>query len=78
MVAMTVNRHKYFRWTPRTARLTFIYVVLVPGIMGYTGYQLEVSCTSGDKGGRLMGVGQMANAREAEGRFDLGVLEERR
>lgn len=39
---MYVNRHKYFRWTPRTAWLTFAYVVLVPGIFGYMAYTTDV------------------------------------
>ncbi|KAH6872303.1 hypothetical protein BKA58DRAFT_438419 [Alternaria rosae] len=38
---MTVNRHKYFRWTKRTAWLTFAYVVLVPGMLGTAGYMTE-------------------------------------
>lgn len=40
---MTTNRHKYFRWTRRTAWLTFAYVVLVPGILGTAGYMTDVS-----------------------------------
>ena len=40
---MTTNRHKYFRWTRRTAWLTFAYVVLVPGMLGTAGYMTEVS-----------------------------------
>lgn len=36
-------RHHYFRWTPRTARITFTYVVLIPSIVGYAAYQTEVS-----------------------------------
>lgn len=40
---MTVNRHKYFRWTPRTAWISFAYVILVPGILGVAGYMTEVS-----------------------------------
>ncbi|KAI1805787.1 hypothetical protein F4811DRAFT_513550 [Daldinia bambusicola] len=31
---MTTNRHKYFRFTPRTARITFMYLVFVPGVLG--------------------------------------------
>jgi hypothetical protein len=37
-----VNRHKFFRWTPRTAWITFAYVVLVPGIIGTIGYKYDV------------------------------------
>ncbi|TPX14327.1 uncharacterized protein E0L32_005523 [Thyridium curvatum] len=29
---MTTNRHKYFRWTGRTAGITFVYVAVVPSI----------------------------------------------
>lgn len=38
-----VNRHQYFRWTPRTAWLTFAYVVAVPSIFGYLAYTTDVS-----------------------------------
>ncbi|KAI0455210.1 hypothetical protein F5B21DRAFT_503511 [Xylaria acuta] len=39
---MTTNRHKYFRWTKRTARLTFTYAILVPFIAGVVAYQTDV------------------------------------
>lgn len=39
---MFVNKHKYFRWTPRTAWLTIAYVVVVPSIFGYIGYTTDV------------------------------------
>ncbi|KAF4437963.1 nadh:ubiquinone oxidoreductase subunit [Fusarium acutatum] len=39
--AMMKTRHHYFRWTPRTARLTFIYVAVVPTIMGYIAYSTD-------------------------------------
>ncbi|KAH7556099.1 hypothetical protein BM1_06625 [Bipolaris maydis] len=42
-LAMTTNRHKYFRWTRRTAWITFAYVALVPGLLGAAGYWAEVS-----------------------------------
>ncbi|OSS48943.1 hypothetical protein B5807_07014 [Epicoccum nigrum] len=35
---MVVNRHKYFRWTRRTAFLATMYVVVVPATLGYFGY----------------------------------------
>ncbi|PSN74180.1 hypothetical protein BS50DRAFT_567057 [Corynespora cassiicola Philippines] len=38
---MTTNRHKYFRWTPRTAWLTLTYAVIVPGLLGWAGYATE-------------------------------------
>ncbi|KAI0430480.1 NADH:ubiquinone oxidoreductase 6.6kD subunit [Xylaria sp. FL1042] len=38
---MTKNRHKYFRWTPRTAGITFAYAVVVPFIFGVIAYQTD-------------------------------------
>jgi hypothetical protein len=43
---MYVNRHKYFRWTPRTAWMTFAYVVVVPSIVGYVAFTSDVSYKS--------------------------------
>lgn len=40
---MQTNRHVYFRWTPRTARVTFMYVVVVPVILGTIAYKTDVS-----------------------------------
>ena len=40
---MNANRWKYFRWTPRTAWITFVYVAVVPSVLGYVGYVTEVS-----------------------------------
>ncbi|KAL4725562.1 hypothetical protein ACLX1H_007711 [Fusarium chlamydosporum] len=39
--AMMKTRHHYFRWTPRTARITFIYVGVIPAIMGYIAYKTD-------------------------------------
>ncbi|KAI0393619.1 NADH:ubiquinone oxidoreductase 6.6kD subunit [Xylariaceae sp. FL0594] len=39
--AMTTNRHKFFRWTKRTAGLTFIYAVVVPSIVGVIAYRTD-------------------------------------
>ncbi|RYP41223.1 hypothetical protein DL769_011597 [Monosporascus sp. CRB-8-3] len=38
---MTTNRHKYFRWTPRTARITFMYAVFVPAMLTFMAYQTD-------------------------------------
>lgn len=43
MIDMMVNRHKYFRWTRRTAWISFAYVFLVPAMLGTAGYMTEVS-----------------------------------
>ena len=40
---MSANRWKYFRWTPRTARVTFKYVVFFPALVGYLAYSTDVS-----------------------------------
>ena len=40
---MYVKRHEYFRWTPRTAWLTFTYVVAVPAVALYYGWTTDVS-----------------------------------
>ncbi|KAI0412317.1 hypothetical protein F5X98DRAFT_379869 [Xylaria grammica] len=40
---MTTNRHKFFRWTPRTAGLTFVYAVAVPFVVGVIAYQTDRS-----------------------------------
>ncbi|KAH8890900.1 hypothetical protein GQ53DRAFT_747133 [Thozetella sp. PMI_491] len=38
---MIENRYKYFRWTPRTAWISFVYIVAVPATVGYLGYQQD-------------------------------------
>ncbi|KAI1201266.1 NADH:ubiquinone oxidoreductase 6.6kD subunit [Nemania serpens] len=38
---MTTNRHKYFRWSRKTAGVTFVYTVLVPTIIGIIAYQTD-------------------------------------
>ncbi|TVY50511.1 hypothetical protein LCER1_G009148 [Lachnellula cervina] len=38
---MMVNRHKYFRWTGRTARITFAYMVAFPTLIGYIAYRSD-------------------------------------
>lgn len=43
---MTANRHQYFRWTPRTAGITFMYVVVVPSAFGVLAYTTDVSVYS--------------------------------
>ncbi|KAI0014198.1 NADH:ubiquinone oxidoreductase 6.6kD subunit [Xylariaceae sp. FL0662B] len=38
---MTSNRHKFFRWTPRTARIAFMYMVFVPAVSIFVAYQTD-------------------------------------
>ena len=42
LIDMHMNRYKYFRWTPRTVKLTFWYVFAVPTALGYLAYKTEV------------------------------------
>ncbi|KAJ8109128.1 hypothetical protein ONZ43_g6221 [Nemania bipapillata] len=44
---MSTNRHKYFRWTKRTAGLTFVYAVAMPTILGILAYQTDPRKASG-------------------------------
>jgi hypothetical protein len=66
---MMVNRHKYFRWTPRTVWINMVYVILVPAALGTAGYMYDVS--SRNWGNEMekanAGIGQVGYAREAEG-----------
>jgi hypothetical protein len=39
---MSSNRYKYFKWTPRTTRVSLMYIVVVPSIFAYIGYKTEV------------------------------------
>lgn len=69
---MMVNRHKYFRWTPRTAWLTFTYVVVVPAMFGYLGFVTDVSfsscCFNGDcEKGLDRGEGWLGLGEELQG-----------
>lgn len=84
--AMQTNRVKYFRWTPRTARITFMYAVFVPAIFGVVAYQTDVSlcCPSPRVGLDELGAdencdvpGQVGSAGEEEGRFDFRILKHR-
>ncbi|KAK4189587.1 hypothetical protein QBC35DRAFT_493094 [Podospora australis] len=41
-VANTIqNRYKYFRFSPRTGMLTFVYVAVVPFMVGYLGWTTD-------------------------------------
>jgi hypothetical protein len=39
---MYTQRHKYFRWTTKTAGLTFVYAIAFPALIGYISYTYEV------------------------------------
>lgn len=73
---MTTNRHKYFRWTRRTAWLSFAYVMLVPAMLGTAGYMTEVSEHAEEELKRIgqwliSDPGQVGYAWKEEGRHDL-------
>ncbi|KAE8379566.1 hypothetical protein BDV26DRAFT_259068 [Aspergillus bertholletiae] len=38
---VNANRYKYFRWTPRNAWFSFLYMALIPGTLGYVAYKTE-------------------------------------
>lgn len=42
VAGMAANRYKYFRWTARTGWLSFLYVFVIPGTLGYVGYVTDV------------------------------------
>lgn len=67
-IDMSANRWKYFRWTPRTAWITFAYVVVVPSALCYVGLVTEVSCLCSSRWTELRGsVGGGAEVREVGG-----------
>lgn len=65
---MTVNRHKYFRWTKRTAFLTTMYVVVVPATLGYFGYITDVS---GKRGSAEVLLENGTRANDGQGKWDF-------
>ncbi|KAL4943544.1 hypothetical protein BDV06DRAFT_189577 [Aspergillus oleicola] len=38
---VTTNRYKHFRWTPRTAWHSILYMVLIPASLGYVAYKTD-------------------------------------
>ncbi|KAI5290187.1 hypothetical protein KEM54_002247 [Ascosphaera aggregata] len=38
---LNVNRVKYFKWTPRTAWITFVYAAVIPGALGFVAYKMD-------------------------------------
>jgi hypothetical protein len=77
---MQSNRYKYFRWTPRTARITFAWVVVVPAMVGYLAYKTDVSCHQTHQMfdsalTRPMTAGALGLPRKEERRPDCGAVE---
>lgn len=75
---MWINRHKYFRLTGRTARITFAYVVAFPAFIGYWAYTTDVSLCiplrRSLKDDTDVLVGQVEHERKAKGRYHCRVL----
>ncbi|RJE22715.1 hypothetical protein PHISCL_04931 [Aspergillus sclerotialis] len=40
-IKFTANRWKYFKWTPRNAWLSVVYMALIPGTLAYIGYKTD-------------------------------------
>ncbi|KAJ5746865.1 uncharacterized protein N7511_008561 [Penicillium nucicola] len=38
---LNANRYKYWKWTPRHAWLSFVYMGLIPGVLTYVAYKTE-------------------------------------
>ncbi|KAG7005311.1 hypothetical protein G7Y79_00020g048390 [Physcia stellaris] len=52
---MSANRWKYFRWTPRTAWISTVYVVIVPAAFAYVGFVTDME--EEERDGYADGVG---------------------
>lgn len=52
-IEYTANRWKYFKWTPRNAWLSFVYMALIPGTLAYVGYKTDV-CSRPWQGAQVM------------------------
>jgi len=77
---MYVKRHEYFRWTPRTAWLTLVYVVIVPSGFLYMANATEVSAAnpafldmSISKGGIEADVARCGRESGSSGARDEGI-----
>lgn len=44
---MSSNRYKYFRWTPRTAWISIVYVVAVPSLLYAVAQSTDVRLATG-------------------------------
>jgi hypothetical protein len=58
---MYVKRHEYFRWTKRTAFLSFAYAIAVPSAFLYMAFKTEVS--------KLLHESQQLLPAETDGRW---------
>jgi hypothetical protein len=71
---MFLNRHKYFRWTSRTARITFAYVVAFPALIGYLAYTTDVREYWNIGTFTDTSIGQVGYERKAERGHDCRIL----
>lgn len=77
---MQKNRHMYFRWTPQTARFTFLMVVAIPTAVGYLAYQTQVSRARRvngwtRNGTMLIDTGLVGSEGEEKGRYGSREVE---
>ncbi|KAK2762325.1 hypothetical protein FQN54_001335 [Arachnomyces sp. PD_36] len=38
---LNANKYKYFRYTPRTAWISFVYMIAIPGALGVVAYKTD-------------------------------------
>lgn len=70
---MQKSRVQYFRWTPRNARITFMYVAVIPTIMGYIAYNTDVSrkLTRTNTISNGPTLGSLGSTSEEKGRYRI-------
>ena len=73
---MYIKRHEYFRWTPRTAGITFVYVVAIPFVLGVIGYTSDVSLSTIRVSATMLTMtkGKVRLQRKAPRRYNFRVL----
>ena len=68
---MQTIRYRYFRWTPRTAGLTFLCAAVIPGIVGYMAFKTDVSYKRWTA--RCDGFGANDGFLRFQGKWDMRV-----
>ena len=71
---MFIERHKFFRWTPRTAWITFAYAAVVPLAFFWLGSRTEVSVCPAAEDRSSCTSGQVRDAGKAKGGHYRGVV----
>ena len=68
---MTTNRYKYFRWTKRTARITFLYIAVVPTVFTTLAYQTDVSMHDPNVNYENQQITDTDDTTQRQGKWDL-------